>query len=128
MFSPQREVSKSRRIVFLLIVNNVGETRRKLSFFVMVLCYSRTMYVEHTVLQTMEHFLACHQNAFCWLGVPRKIMIDNLKPMFLNAFWVRRRSLIPNILILPITMVFVIMPRHPHAMASNSITAFLNGL
>jgi len=58
---------------------NVGNTRRKLSFFVMVLCYSRMMYVEFTVLQTMEHFLACHQNAFRQLGVPQKIMIDNLK-------------------------------------------------
>ena len=27
----------------------------------MVLCYSRMMYVEFTVSQTMEHFLACHQ-------------------------------------------------------------------
>ncbi len=58
---------------------NVGATRRKLSFFVMVLCYSRMMYLEFTVSQTMEHFLACHQNAFNRLGVPRKIMIDNLK-------------------------------------------------
>jgi len=58
---------------------NVGATRRKLNFFVMVQCYSRLMYVEFTVSQTMEHFLACHQNAFHKLGVPRKIMIDNLK-------------------------------------------------
>ena len=57
----------------------VGGTRRKLHFFVMVLCYSRMMYVEFTVSQRMEHFLACHQNAFLRLGVPRKIMIDNLK-------------------------------------------------
>ena len=35
---------------------NVGSTRRRLSFFVMVLCYSRMMYVEFTVSQTMEHF------------------------------------------------------------------------
>jgi hypothetical protein len=37
------------------------------------------MYVEFTVLQTMEHFLSCHQNAFNRLGIPGKIMIDNLK-------------------------------------------------
>ena len=30
----------------------------------MVLCYSRMMYVEFTVSQTMEHFLGCHLNAF----------------------------------------------------------------
>ncbi len=58
----------------------VGETRRKLSFFVMVLCYSRMMYVEFTVSQTMEHFLGCHVNAFTFFGgVPEKIMVDNLK-------------------------------------------------
>jgi hypothetical protein len=46
----------------------------------MVLCYSRMMYVEFTVLQSMEHFLACHQNAFNFFGaVPEKIMVDNLK-------------------------------------------------
>jgi transposase len=59
---------------------NVGNTRRRLSFFVMVLCYSRMMYVEFTVSQTMEHFLACHQNAFHFFGaVPSRIMVDNLK-------------------------------------------------
>lgn len=58
----------------------VGQTDRRLSFFVMVLCYSRMMYVEFTVSQTMEHFLACHQNAFAAFGaVPRRIMVDNLK-------------------------------------------------
>ncbi len=36
---------------------NVGNTRRRLSFFVMTLCYCRLSYVEFTVSQTMEHFL-----------------------------------------------------------------------
>jgi len=63
----------------------VGETRRRLSFFVMVLCYSRMMYVEFTVSQSMEHFLGCHQNAFDWFGaVPAKIMVDNLKSAVLK--------------------------------------------
>jgi transposase len=63
----------------------VGETRRRLSFFVMVLCYSRMMYVEFTVSQTMEHFLGCHQNAFQWFGaVPGKVMVDNLKSAVLK--------------------------------------------
>ena len=49
----------------------VGNTRRRLSFFVMVLCYSRLMYLEFTVLQTMEHFLSAHENAFrAFQGVP----------------------------------------------------------
>jgi transposase len=59
----------------------VGTTRRLLSFFAMVLCYSRMLYVEFTVSQSMEHFLACHINAFRYFGnrVPAKIMVDNLK-------------------------------------------------
>ena len=58
----------------------VGSTQRRLSFFVMVLCYSRMMYVEFTVLEKMEHFLGCHQNAFHFFGaVPGSIMVDNLK-------------------------------------------------
>ena len=65
---------------------NVGNTRRRLSFFVMVLCYSRLMYLEFTVSQTMEHFLACHQHAFEFFGhrVPANIMVDNLKSAVLQ--------------------------------------------
>jgi transposase len=63
----------------------VGKTSRRLSFFVMVLCYSRLMYVEFSVSQTMEHFLACHQNAFEFIGAaPSKIMVDNLKSAVLK--------------------------------------------
>ena len=64
----------------------VGETRRRLSLFVMVLCYSRMLYVEFTLSQTMEQFLACHQNAFAFFGnrVPQKIMVDNLKSAVLR--------------------------------------------
>jgi transposase len=63
----------------------VGNTTRRLSFFVMVLCYSRKMFVEFTVSETMEHFLACHQHAFEFFGaVPSKIMVDNLKSAVLR--------------------------------------------
>ncbi|MBW2589501.1 MAG: IS21 family transposase [Deltaproteobacteria bacterium] len=63
----------------------VGSTTRRLSFFVMVLCHSRMMYVEFTVSQTMEHFLEGHQNAFHFFGgVPQKIMVDNLKSAVLK--------------------------------------------
>ena len=63
----------------------VHNTRRRLSFFVIVLTYSRLMYVEFTVSQTMEHFLSCHQNAFAAFGaVPSKIMVDNLKAAVLQ--------------------------------------------
>jgi transposase len=63
----------------------VGHTRRRLSFFVMVLCHSRMMYVEFTVSETMEHFLACHANAFAYFGgVPARAMVDNLKSAVLQ--------------------------------------------
>jgi len=63
----------------------VGNTRRRLSFFVMVLCHSRMMYVEFTVSETMEHFLACHANAFAYFGgVVGKVMVDNLRSAVLQ--------------------------------------------
>ena len=61
-----------------------GGTRR-LSFFVMVLCYSRMLYVEFTLQERQEQFLACHQNAFVrWGGVPQRVMLDNLKSAVLS--------------------------------------------
>ena len=42
----------------------IGSTRRRLSFFVFVLAYSRRLYLEFTLAQSMEHFLACQQRAF----------------------------------------------------------------
>jgi transposase len=62
----------------------VGETRRRLSFFVMVLAYSRKLYVEFTLSQSMEYFLEAHIHAFDALGVPRKIMVDNLRTAVLS--------------------------------------------
>lgn len=63
----------------------VGATRRRLSFFLMVLCYSRRLYLEFTASQTMEFFLSCHENAFvAFGGVPQKIMVDNLKSAVLQ--------------------------------------------
>ena len=63
----------------------VGSTRRRLSFFVMVLCYSRRMYLEFTLSQTMEFFLQCHENAFAAFGgVVGRVMVDNLKSAVLQ--------------------------------------------
>lgn len=63
----------------------VGSTRRRLSFFLMVLCYSRRMYLEFTVSQASEFFLSCHENAFAAFGgVPSEIMVDNLKSAVLQ--------------------------------------------
>jgi len=63
----------------------VGATRRRLSFLVMTLCYSRKMYVEFTLCETLEQFLACQQNAFEYFGgAPHRLMIDNLKTAVLS--------------------------------------------
>jgi transposase len=57
-----------------------GQGSRRLSFFVMVLGYSRLMYLHFTVQETLEQFLECHRRALEFFGgVPRKIVIDNLK-------------------------------------------------
>lgn len=63
----------------------VGNTRRRLSFFVMVLGYSRMMYVEFTLGQSQEHFLSCHRHAIEFFGGgPEKIMCDNCKTAVLS--------------------------------------------
>ena len=64
----------------------LGNTRRRLSFFVMVRCYRPMMYVEFTVSQTLEHFLQCHLNAFEFFNAraPAPIMVDNLKSAVLQ--------------------------------------------
>lgn len=65
---------------------SVGSTRRNLYFFVMVLCHSRMAYVEFSLSQSMEHFLSCHLNAFRYFGgVPKNVMIDNLKTGVLSC-------------------------------------------
>jgi transposase len=64
---------------------DIGNTRRRLSFFVMVLGYSRMMYVEFTLGQSQEHFLSCHRHAFeAFGGAPEKIMCDNCKTAVLS--------------------------------------------
>jgi len=48
--------------------------------FLMVLGYSRQMYMEFVERCTMTVFLDCHQNAFRFLGgVPSEILYDNMK-------------------------------------------------
>ena len=63
----------------------IGEHTRKLSCFVMVLSYSRLMYLEFTLSQRLEYFLRCHVNAFRFFGgIPNRILYDNLKSVVLN--------------------------------------------
>jgi len=63
----------------------VGSTRRALSFFVMVLCWSRRMYVEFTYAQSQEQWLACHANAFAYFGgSTAELMCDNTRTAVLS--------------------------------------------
>jgi transposase len=63
----------------------VGSTRRRLSFFLMVLAYSRKMYLEFTLAETLEHFLSCHQHAFEYFGgVVQQVWVDNCKVAVLS--------------------------------------------
>jgi transposase len=63
----------------------VGTTQRRLSFFIMVLAFSRKMYLEFTLAETLEHFLACHQRAFEYFGgVVRQVWVDNCKVAVLS--------------------------------------------
>jgi len=58
----------------------VGSTHRRLSFFLMVLAFSRKMYLEFTLAETLEHFLSCHQHAWEYFGgVVRQVWVDNAK-------------------------------------------------
>jgi hypothetical protein len=61
-------------------VIQVGNTRCQLSFFVMVLCFSRRLYLEFSLRQAQEHFLSAHHNALVFFGgVPAEIIVDNCK-------------------------------------------------
>ena len=51
----------------------------KIHAFLMVLCYSRLMYVEFTRSERFEDFVRCHENAFRYFGgAPRECWYDNL--------------------------------------------------
>ena len=63
---------------------SIGNAKRKLSAFVMVLSWSRLLYIEFTLSQCLEDFLSCHQNAFRFFGgIPKKCLYDNLKAVCL---------------------------------------------
>lgn len=64
-----------------------GDFVRKIYFFVMVLGYSRKLYVEFTVSQSLDVFLGCHLNGFKYFGgVPKTILYDNLKSVVISRY------------------------------------------
>jgi transposase len=63
----------------------VGRARRPLMAFVMVLSYSRQIFLRFFLDARMENFLRGHVAAFtAWGGVPRVLLYDNLKSAVLE--------------------------------------------
>ena len=64
----------------------VGDTTRKVSVFVAVLCYSRLIYIEFTLSQRKAEFYRGIVNALNFFGGrPRAIIFDNLKAGVING-------------------------------------------
>lgn len=63
----------------------IGRARRPLMAFVMVLSYSREIYLRFFLDARMENFLRGHVGAFnAWCGLPRVLLYDNLKSAVLE--------------------------------------------
>lgn len=64
---------------------HIQGSKRKLHAFIMVLCYSRLLYLRFYLSQSLENFLDGHLRAFSYFGgVPRRLIIDNLKTAVLE--------------------------------------------
>ena len=63
----------------------VGRCLRPLSAFIMVLSWSRAMFLDFALDQRMDTFCRMHARAFDFFqGVPRSILYDNLKSVVLH--------------------------------------------
>ena len=63
----------------------IGRARRPLMAFVMVLSYSRQIFLRFFLDARMESFLRGHLGAFvAWSGLPRVLLYDNLKSVVLQ--------------------------------------------
>ncbi len=63
----------------------IGRARRPLMAFVMVLSWSRQIYLRFFLDARMDSFLAGHAGAFeAWSGLPRVLLYDNLKSAVLE--------------------------------------------
>ncbi len=64
---------------------SVGQAERPLMAFVMVLSWSRRVFLRFYLNQQMENFLRGHEAAFAaWNGVPRVLLYDNLRSAVLE--------------------------------------------
>jgi len=63
----------------------IGRACRRLSAFVLTLAYSRALWLEFFLDQTLESFLLGHVHAFHdWGGAPRSLLTDNLRSVVLE--------------------------------------------
>lgn len=63
----------------------IGKARRTLMAFVMVLSWSRQIYLQFYLNAQMENFLRGHVGAFeAWAGLPKVLLYDNLKSAVLE--------------------------------------------
>src|SRR5271156_5530120 len=63
----------------------IGRARRRLSGFLLTLSYSRALWLEFFLDQTLENFFLGHVHAFDnWQGAPRIVLYDNLKSVVLE--------------------------------------------
>ena len=63
----------------------IGRARRRLSGFVLTLSYSRALWLEFFLDQSLENFLLGHVHAFQdWGGAPRNLETDNLRSVVLE--------------------------------------------
>ena len=64
----------------------IGQTTRRVSVFVAVLCFSRLCYIEFTLSQHKAEFYRALVNALNFFsGSPKKIIFDNLKAAVVNG-------------------------------------------
>ena len=69
-----------------LMLDGQSDQPRRTLAFVMVMSWSRHLYVEFVFDQTVETWLKCHRNAFAYFGgVPERVVIDNLKAGIVKA-------------------------------------------
>jgi len=91
-----------------------GSGRRRVHVFRLVLGHSRKGYSEVVCRQRTEDFLACLENAFWHLGgVPRTVVIDNLKAAVQHPDWYDPQ-LNPRILAFCEHYGTVILPTKPY--------------
>ena len=98
----------------------VGQARRSLSAFVMVLSYSRQIFLRFYLDARMENFLRGHLGAFAaWNGVPRVILCVNLRSAVLERhgrFLIARRPALTSqfaALVSELTKAFARVHRAP---------------